>query len=208
MKRVFLVLSFLVLFTFLCVTNVSASECSLKELRELKTLAKKVQVTYEFDEKNRVFNLNVYNVNSRVNLVGSFFEYSTNGAGLPYGIPGLNYSYSIVATNKTNCSGEELYVLKLKLPFYNEFSSYKQCMDYPEFDLCKKWYNSSEISEKDFGKKLLEYKKQNTKNKMGLLDYVYTFFIGNWRYFVILGSGFAVGLYIVSKKSKKNKIEL
>lgn len=206
MKRVFLVLSFLVLFTFLCVTNVSASECTLKELRELKALAKKVQVTYEFDEESKLFDLNAYNLSKKfyITFSDSLYVFADKQKNIGLYDPGFELSANIYSSSKTNCEDELLTKIKIVLPNYNTYSTRKECIGKETLNVCKKWSNTNSIDEKNF----LQIIKENNNESNNFFQNIIFFIKNNAIYFVvsILIIGVVIAIFNKYKKNKKNRL--
>ena len=213
MKRNFyLKLFFIVCSFFLCITGVSAKECTTQELRELKQLAKKVEIGYEFDEKNKYFRVSIHNLKEGLETSVGYdnYTYTTKNKGnfrlnSTY-FSGYEFKLNIYANGKTNCKDELLYTVKKTLPVYNIFSTRKECKGFQTEQICRKWYNYTEISEDEFIEKITNLKKERNNKKESLFDIIINFFVEFWYLFasavLIIGMVFAVKI-IINNKNKK-----
>lgn len=194
MKRNFyLKLFFIVCSFFLCITNVSAKECTTGELRELKQLAKKIEIGYDFDEKNKYFRVNIYNLKEGLEISVGYnnYTYTTKNKGIVQ----LNSTYfsgyqiklNVYANGKTNCKDEFLYTVKKNLPIYNVFSTRKECKGFETEEICRKWYDYTELSEDEFVAKITKLKNDKTNEKETFFNMTINFFIEFWYLFAIVG---------------------
>ena len=85
------------------------------------------------------------------------------------------------------CVGEFLYSKKVKLPKYNKYSEYDDCIEYEEFPLCNKWYDGEIDNDDYFYQKLEEYKNSlkpaekpaNVKEEKNLFQKIIDFYMDN-----------------------------
>ena len=216
MKRDFYFKVFFLIFCFfLCITSINAKECTTEEVRELKQLAKKIEINYEFQEKtenlnNRYFLLTGYNLNKKIYFEieenSIFFNKSKEVIGL-YD-EGKKINIKMYASDKTNCVDEYLNKIEIELPYYNRYSENEKCLIYKNLDVCKKWYDTSEMTEKQFLDVIEEASKKETKSS--LFDTVVS--IMKQYGIFILGAILLIILFIFIykkvKDSRKQKIEI
>ena len=215
MKRSLFIVNFLVLFVFLTITNVNAAECTTAELRELKNLAKKIEISYEPMENvdgNYYFAVNVYNMDKNFNLIVNdslYVIYSSNNMLLGGFDQNTNLKISVYASNLTNCSSELLDKTTYKLPAYNKYYTRDECASNYEKDICKKWYNTANISEEKF-KELISEKKTSTNEKNTFIDNVLSILkqYGLSALAVVIVVGLTVFIVIFIKNKKRTKIDL
>lgn len=214
MKRLLFVVNFLVLFVFLTITNVNAEECTTAELRELKNLAKKIQIVYsqqESDLGEYSFLVEAYNLNKNYYLNVDDYKYifyiSENVEVGAYA-PGTTVNVSIYTSNLSNCKGELLETRKIILPVYNKYFESNECVGKENLDICKKWYDTSKMSEEKF-KELVNKKTTEVKEKTffdSLLSMLKQY--GLIGLGAIVGIGLIVFVIIFIKNKKRTKIDL
>lgn len=210
MKRNFyLKLFFIVCSFFLCITVVSAKECTTQELRELKHLAKKIEIGYDFDEKNKYFRIKLYNLKEGLEVSFGYndYTYTSKNQGVvkldsTY-FSGYQFKLNVYANGKTNCKDEFLYTVKKTLPIYNIFSTRKECIGYEMEEICRKWYDYTNISEEEFLSKITEIKKDKNTKEQNFLDKIINFFVEFWYLFAI--SVLIIGMFFVVKMIMNNK---
>lgn len=204
-------LFFLILCFFLCITSVKAKECTTEEIRELKQLAKKIEFSYVLDEKTTFFELFGYNLSDKFYLESSeigYIKFEKKIQSLGRYTNGFSDTVYVYASQKTNCFESQLYQIKISIPFYNKYSANKECSDYREFDLCKKWFDSSDISEPEFKKEFQQYKESLIQEKNVFFANLLNFVKTNYVYIIaICFSVFVIVLaYIGIKRRNKTKI--
>ena len=208
MKRVSYI-GCLLLFIIISTVSVKAEECTYAELKELKQLAQKVQISYEYSEKSKVFNLSIYNLSDKVVLGNSYYVYNTTIRNFDSLTSGENRNFKLVGGNATNCKDELLRTIQVKVPYYNRFYNSEQCKDLDKLTLCKKWTNTSNITQEQFEKKIKEYLTKKEK-KTSFIDDTIQFIKDNYIY---IGISFGVILIIIvivvyQKKFKKKTLDL
>ena len=216
MKRYFyLKLFFIICSFFLCITSVSAKECTTQELRELKQLAKKVEIGYEFDEKNKYFRVSIHNLKEGLETSVGYdnYTYTTKNKGnfrlnSTY-FSGYEFKLNIYANGKTNCKDELLYTVKKTLPVYNIFSTRKECKGLENEEICRKWYDYTEISEEEFIEKITKLKSVRNNKKENVFNIIINFFIEFWYLFIIVVLISVVVIVIkIIRVNKNKKIDL
>ena len=207
---------FLIFSFFLCVTCVSAKECTTEEIRELKQLAKKVEFSYELSEltdgyDNLFFTTTAYNLNDKIYLYiptnGSEIHYTKSNEKIGLFSPGIELKIVIYASSKTNCGDEELNSIYIKLPTYNKYFNRKECKDKVKVNICKKWYDTIEIDEKEF---LQIIQDLENKDNSSFIEKIKIFFQNYGIY--LLGIVVVVTITIIIIKlvesKKRKKIEI
>lgn len=202
---------FLMLSIFFVITDVYADECSTQEYRELKQLANEINFSYEFDSNTTVFKVNIYNFDKKFYIISSdlgYIEYKSNKQYIGNYIKGGTYKVNVYASNYSNCGGEKLTTLKFYIPTYNNYYTWEECNNNRELDICKKWYDTSDISEEEFKKEIQKH-NENSSNKDSFVKLVVSFLKNNYIYVLtFLGlSTLIVVIYIVVKNSRRKKID-
>ena len=215
MKRLFLMYSFLVLFVFLTITSVSAKECTTTELKELKELAHKVTVSYEpqaVSNEGYYFYTKAYNLDNKFYLRINDFEYvfyMSPEKELGSYKAGSNLKVEVYASNSTSCQGELLAQSTIKLPYYNKYSDRSECTGNGGKNICKKWYNTSNIDEAKF-KELINQKENKNDGDNGILSSIVSLIkqYGLIALGVIVGVGLVVFTVIFIRNKRRTKIDL
>lgn len=209
MKRVLYFVCLLLLFIVISTVSVKAEECTYTELKELKQLAQKVQISYEYSEKSKVFNLSIYNLSDKVVLGNSYYVYNTTMRNFESLTSGDERDFKLVGGSATNCKDELLRTIKIRIPYYNRFYDSEQCKDLDKFTLCKKWTNTSNVTQEQFEKEIKEYLTKKEK-KTSFIDDTVQFLKDNYIYIGIsLGLiMIVVAIIIYQKKFKKKALDL
>ena len=169
--------------------NAHADEtCNRKELNRLKSLAKEITYSYEFNEKENQdgtisgdFTVILDNVSEETKpvIIYSLYEMKydafiadKNGrAQLPAKAgeegfpPGRIVKITVKAYVKGGCMGEDLYVKNIKLPYINPYYNTNSCQLYPKFKYCTNKLTNLSITEKRFNSELERYKADLEKDK-------------------------------------------
>ena len=213
MKKKFNILGLLISFIFIStvsfigITNVYASECNNDEYKELKTLSKKIEVNYLFEPNNKVFNVYIYNLSNKFNisLSNGLYMFGSSSQKKELGVfqPGSNFKATVYSSNKTGCPEELFTTIKVSIPYYNKYSEYKECKTYYKENICKKWFNTSKISEEEFNKQIDILNKQNQEK--GLLITILDFVVNNWMFIVPITIVIIILIIFIIKKIKKKR---
>ncbi len=180
MKRV--VILFTIFYIFFFVTNVNAAECSYAELKELKQFAQKVEIAYvpqvSDNDENASFTLKAYNMNSRMYLkINNIMVINYKDKVTDMGVfgQGETVKIAVYASSNTNCIDDRLYSFDIQLPVFNKYYNTDECKKNRDKDICKKWYDSTSISEKKF-KELI---KTTTEKEESLFSRVLTILLAS-----------------------------
>ena len=211
--------------------NVYADSCSNDELKRLKNIAEQVDITYEYEMKNKVINKEEYvyvdftivasNLNKELQvnhendyLQGDYKEFKNDGKNfgrISGFIEGEKVTITIRAYTSNDCSGRILMKKTIKLPYYNYWkianSTYYMCKNYPEFKYCKELVDDK-IEYEKFVDELNKYvsslnvKENNDVSKDTSSDNNYYMIIG------IVGGILLVFIiiYVIWKKQRKNSL--
>ena len=198
MKKKILVTVLFVLFGLLSYDNAYAARqiCSTRAYSDLRTKAYGVSFSYELkfsEDKIPYFELSYSGLKEGVELrVGeNSYTYSENGASgkisTTFQNTGATYEFSMYGEYGYACVGEFLYSKKVKLPKYNKYSEYDDCIEYEEFPLCNKWYDGEIDNDDYFYQKLEEYKNSlkpaekpaNVKEEKNLFQKIIDFYMDN-----------------------------
>ncbi|MDD6878904.1 MAG: hypothetical protein PUD59_01585 [bacterium] len=201
-----------VIFCFGFLGNVNASECTEKDIEELKAIAEKITFSREFtdngaEQNNYGFILTGYNLNK--NLILSFpngldFFSENEEEKIGYFQNNRSLKIEVYASEHHVCDSTKITTLNVIFPAYNTYSDREECKN-KEIDICQKWYDSSDVTEEEF-KKIInesnEFEIPEKENK------VLKFIFDN-RYF-LLGSFIIVFIIfvIIFTKRKKNKVKI
>lgn len=216
-RCILFLLAILVLFPF----KVSA-QCSTERIAELSKIAENINLsyTYEVGEEDAEFKVTVSNLTNDVYLVSNEEEITVSGINektidkkFPSGTT-LNF---VVFSNDKNCKNEALTNKYITLPYYNLYSNYGMCKEYPEHEYCKRWYDSSKISRSEFERALADYsdklmddeeKVKETKEKtfLDMLEEIWN----NYNIFIIISLGLilVIVVIIIIKVIKNRKSSL
>lgn len=129
----------------------------------------------------------------------------------------VTYTIEIYASSKTGCEGTLLKTINLKLPRFNEYSTYSMCDSFPDYYLCKKFVTYGEIEYETFAKKMNEKaeeknKKEEEKEEKNNKWYnkVKKFIIDNKEIFIVGGVVIVTltcgTVYIIIKKRRSDII--
>lgn len=195
------------------------SSCSTSILSELKTLASNVNLSYDYEIRNNqaYFKITINNLNNKfyiVDSLGNKYTYSNSNNGE---VITKEFAYTkkikfSIYSNVTNCMDDLLTTKYVNLPTYNIYYGSEECKGIEEFEMCKKWYNTS--SYYDFLTAVNKYKNEKNKEKVveeiipvkGLFDNLFDFYIK--YYYIILPILIIVCLTIMYIKNRKNKFDL
>ncbi|MCI9585899.1 MAG: hypothetical protein HFH45_04615 [Bacilli bacterium] len=138
----------------------SNAQCSYERQAELSKIASNVKFSYTYDvqEDRPDFTINITNITNDIyikeqetgNIINKEFNVPNTDIG------GKSVTYNIYS-NDVNCKGELLITKYVTLPEYNNFSNIEDCQDYPDFKYCKKWMNTSEITQEQFDQEFEKY---------------------------------------------------
>ena len=176
-----------ILVAFICafaIKNVYAEGlCTNSKYDDLKSKANKIKASWElnFDnEKQPYFTVKLENVDENLILTFNNHNYIPDDGVInveEYLMGGGIYDFKIYGGYQTDCVEEYVYTKKVRIPKYNRYSEMKECKEYPEWELCDKWYSGEIESEEDFRNQLNTYlnsgKKEETKKEDNKSDNSY-----------------------------------
>lgn len=191
--------SFLMIMFFLLVTPVFAAECTYKELETLEILAKKIQISHEFKgerEGNYLFYVTAHNLSDKFYLeLPNGMKLKTNKSSEFLGSFYNNNKFNILvyASDKSACQDEALLSIMVDLPRFNEYSTREECVNNKNLEVCKEWYDSSNITEERF-KQLIE--KNENRGQQSSDSNWFNNIIGNWK-IISMGLLFIILIIVV-----------
>ena len=209
----YLLIIFMMFFTF--DNDVNAALCDNEHIRELKVLAKKIDVSYEYidnsdKEIDDIFVINRYNVT--VNLISDELYLSEDNVDYYY----KDYENGIVKFSRNagnmnliirskKCAGYKIDTINIKLPHFNTYSYREECKGLEEYnlDVCNPWYQGT-ISDSSFKKTIDKYLYANEEEKNSLYDKIINFIKVNYIFIscgILIILVFIVGLIINRKRS-------
>lgn len=160
-------LFFLVLLTLIVFLpkNVKA-DCTDAEMVRLQKLANNVNVNYTYNEKTNNFEIVITNLKKelRIEYINTLKKYISEGE-IKISKPYSGTHTFLIYSNNKKCFGEFLTTKYVELPFLNPYADEKICKGIESYVYCKKWNNINDNKE-IYYKKILEYKKKISENKI------------------------------------------
>lgn len=230
----------LILLSIIFMPKVWASTCSDSRIMELTSAATNVKVNYEeykLEDPNYVdeifgdnntgeyphFYVTIHNLTDDLNAVilredtkKSIEVYSKDkdDDGVIYVDAGAATSVKnfkvTIRSNNSNCKNEVLRTAVVTIPMYNVFSEYDTCVDYPDFELCKKFVSSDykDLSDRDFTTKLEKYKedKKEEEKRQNSFTYKVAQFLNQYGIYIIIALIVmiaAVIYYLIRRKKRR-----
>ena len=191
--------------------DVSAAVCDSNDIARLKELAKNVTVTYEYDrESSELGSLGLYLVTvsglteelyGMVSLGADQkgFFYTEDNQGID--VERLSNGDNELIIYSSNCS-EIVRTIKVKLPYYNDFSNYGECNGISGEDL----YVCSDFLDKPISYSIFE--NEIRKYKEGLLEEKEESTIDIQYFFGAIICVFVICLiFLIVRKVKTNKLD-
>jgi len=201
------------------------AECTKEAENILKVKANSTSITYEHPGDN-IFNI-VFGDLAEGYYIEEFdheivLDYETENTAYSY-TGGMTYTFYYYGSKTSECPETLLRVQNVSIPRYNVYSERAECEEYPDFDLCDKWY-PGDLTDSSFETQL-EYYQIKLANDVVEEEVVEepTFFekvkekINNFidkyvtnKNLSLLGFGLIIilGIYLMlrAKKRKKNRI--
>lgn len=208
---------FLLVILFLFPIKVSA-ECSSERIAELSKIAQNINLsyTYEIGEEDALFKVTASNLTNDIYLVSEDEDITVSGVNDKTidktFESGTNLNF-VVYSNDNSCKGKALTNKYISLPYYNIYSNYGVCKEYPEHEYCKRWYDSSKISRSEFEQALADHsddimneeESKTVKKDKSFLDKLKDIW-NNYMIFIIAGMGLIlIVVIIVIVKFIKNR---
>lgn len=221
MKRIALSL-FICLCVFPCF--VKAYECSQSDRERLQKMANNISVTLEEKNVDGVihFDATVAGVSKEIRLYEqSTFVYHRNITGNAiYEIvferltQGKTYTYKVVGDNV--CKNYTFRTIRLSIPKYNSYYNDSICNKAKTYNLCQKWYDTSNLSHEEFVSKVASYIENNITenikpNVSNDNDDFYMLFMRFYDkyYYIVLFSliiCLSILIYLWIRANKKNRL--
>ncbi len=224
--------------SFLFMGNVYAAECSNSDKVELNKIANNVKIDYEVITEEVKFvemtstvekiKINILNITDEVYVVVSndqgmetitFSHKDTKDGEVSFVWDNIstvaNFTFSVYASEKTNCYGTKLTTLHKQTPRYNDYSEMDVCNDenMKDFYLCQKYVTFTDINNEGFLDKVDSYisgkineKGEEVKEELTFMDKVLKF-LDDYKWYIIGGVAIAGGTggYIYYRKTKKQR---
>lgn len=204
---------FIIVCYFAYSSNVLADLCDKEHIKELKELANKVDVNYEYivdedEDGDGEITINVYSVD--VNLLSNEL-YLSDGKKEYYfndfenGIVNLYYNASKINfdIHSTRCFDYKLRTISIDLPKYNTYSYKSECKELSEYelDVCDPWYQGT-INDNYFDSVVNKY-LNIPKEKETIIDILINFY--NKYQLIIIGSILLIVLVIIGIVSYRKR---
>lgn len=110
-----------------------------------------------------------------------FFEgYDLNGIGCYNNLDDIEYTIIIYGSKDSACPGEVIRRINYDVDQYNRYYKTRYCEQYPEFELCQIYKDTSSVSENEFNEKMEIYIEEvNKKNTLfyKILEYVKKYYV-------------------------------
>lgn len=161
MRKKLIIIAFTLM--LLLPTSVFA-KCSNAEVIRLQKIANNISdsKTYHYVNDQVKFNITLTNVTNDVYLYDFIKRqnlYATGGPITQYDYnDGMTIRY-VVKSNLDNCRGDTIRNISVVLPSYNNYYSSDLCEGISSYSLCRKWYNTKNLSYDDFEKQVRAYRK-------------------------------------------------
>ena len=187
---------------------IAKADCTAEEISRLKTLATKISVTYEYEEKSHTFSITFHNVHKDLKLVNMWKTYSSKEEMADITInnlfPGYTYSVEIISNYK-NCKGKNITTKYYTTPYYNYYYNDPLCEGNETKNVCQKWVDTSSLSYEDFTnsfkqKETEEIQIEEEKNTYSILSDLFVKY-----YYVLFGSIIIICMTIIIVKSRKDR---
>lgn len=197
----FLLLLFLSL--FICMSDVSADLCDTAHIKQLKALAGKVDVTYEYEDESLYEDEDFIVSNGYkvfINMVSNDFYITVDNRNYYYsdandGVLMLDATAGRFKAEikSKQCGGYSLRKVYIDLPKFNVYSYMEECKGLEEYnlDVCNPWYQGT-VNNEIFYREVNEYLKTT---EIGFFDKILNFIKNN--YLIIGGCCLGIVLIIV-----------
>lgn len=232
-KNIFITLAFI--FSVLLINvpvdvNAARVLCTSSTLSKMRSKAYGVKFDYEFVYDKNVghyFKIHISNLTEELEVEYGGLTYSYNPdksviTMIPMFDGGATYEFKIYAAYGYPCVGELLYTKSLKVPKYNSYSEYEECIEYEEFPLCNKWYQGDIPNQAYFYKSLNEYKEtlivdvpveDEKESPPTIIEKILAFYVDNLIVtlpvtLIVIGGIIFVVVRSVIKKKNRVKIDI
>lgn len=221
MRKTLLTLVIFILTLVMLPISVEAA-CTTSQLNNLKKEAYKVEFDYSIEEEEneyRFYLFSVLGVNTSekfyiTNHEGENFfwrdEHETSPATLGMYYNGERIKFEIYSSSKTSCPDTLLHSESINLPFFNDYSLREECAGKQSLNVCKKWYDNSNIkTEEEFQSIIANYKEPIAEEPIQEEASFQDFIIKNRIWFI--GAGVVLLLVILAlvlKTYRKKKMKI
>ena len=221
-----LVYIFMPIIVFLSFINFVYAECDYDTEAKINNAAGTVRAEYQTYEYNNNYYdetydeevsesywyglIHIYNLSDEVYVKvidnnGNSKEYTADDVaadGVIYVGTGManevkNYKIEVYATD-SSCVDDVIRTINIQIPRYNVFSTYSQCLEYPDYYYCSEFVSSSNISEREFYKGIEDYAKrlEAEKDNQGIISQTAQLIKNHWGAIIILLVCLGIGVYI------------
>ena len=199
--------------------------CTAKIKQQYITAAEKIKFSYEFIREDESYYFQIKATNTDKNLIIEYNNYDYNGLGNDDYIvfdthfkDNAIYKFKIKVREGITCADETITYRTVKIPKFNKYSEYDECIEYEEAPICSRFYQGKIENIEDFRKQLKDYlakikEKQieDYKDERSLFQKISDFYMDH---VIICGTltfiVFAVIIALILKKfaKKKKRIKL
>lgn len=207
----------LFLICFLIFSSNAKASCSYSEIARLKKLATNVNISYDYEIKNKeaLFNITITNLTKDIYIYDTFNDKKYTDQKeitVPGYIDGVTYRFHIKSNNK-DCIDDLLLTKFVDLPQYNKYYGDSICSGIEDYVLCQRWGSFKVKDYEEYVSNINAYKeslkvieeKPVIEKEIGLLEKIYDILVE--YYYVGLILIIVVCLTIIIVKSKKDKFD-
>lgn len=188
-KIIYLIIMMLFVFQL---KDVSALVCTSSNYNNLMKQARNVKISYELVHGKGewpYYKLTVLNMTKDImfkfNNEKYIYGYEKENPSMIhlYGTfeTGTTVTIDLQVSDENACFGNSLKSISVKLPYFNHFYDYDECLKYPEFRMCARTFNSDDISDEEFLAAVAEYEKtikpeeEPNEEKLNLFEKIINF---------------------------------
>ncbi len=220
--------------------NVHAASCSAEELKNMKLEAQNIEFKYELVLKNYAnsadedygYDVILTGINDRFYFLAGNYDYLVDYSKAVDGSitisnvfndGGYKSKIKVYGSSKSECKDELVRTIYITFPYYNSYSTRKECKGLEEYKICQKTTNTTNIKEQQFleqienAKKIEKSKKEKQepkqKEEKNIFVEFFNYYSKNKIYTIPLTIALVVIVvviaFMISKKKKKQiKIDL
>ena len=212
------------LFSFMFITMMPKAEdsCNYKEQQALNKEISNIKTSYEFIDEDPLkyhFRINITNIAEDLKLIITDDYSSQELEIIRENTDNGVYSFeTLIATKKVtftieiysignSCYNKKMQTKKVVTPRYNPYSTSSWCDNYPEFQYCDKFKDTSNLTYSEFTNKVQNYainlQKKGSHNVKNSIFYYFK----KYLIYIIIGVviiAIAISVFLFIKKKKDN----
>ena len=221
MKKIILIIFLLIP---IGVSARSKTNCDYNLVSNLKKIAGNVDITYTYNiiDDSVYFDVTLVNIQPDMYFIYSgdkntyFYSDTVNGEITLSNIFS-GFSTFTFYSNRSDCMNEKLVVKNIKLPYYNRFYHYDECIGIENYRLCQKWLKY-EDSYENFVYNVNEYKSslnnqndvENITGNKSFITKLIEFYVNYFYVLFPVSLGLIIGIYYLVKiiMNRKNRFDI